>query len=566
MNRGTTADLAVVIVAHNDATWLERCLSSIYESAGTARVEVIVVDNASTDGTREVVESSFPEARVLSSPNLGFAYGNNRGIEATMAPYVLLLNPDTEIVAGTLGELIGILDARPWVGLVGVRQVTADGTLWPTMRRFPSPTRAFCEALFSVHWPVHPAWSGERVPVGEGYEHEGECDWPMGSFMLARREAVVQAGMLDERFFLYSEEPDLCLRIRRAGWQVWHLPQLTIVHHAGKGGLQPRLVAQEAHARKQYAEKNFHPVRCRLYVAALILRHLLSAGLARVDRINAPARREGAVLALATLTGRSPPPFGAQTADSATDPEALARFYDEAYSSSPEQGALYARWRTLGAIGKADHVIELCAAAGLSPASTLDVGCGDGALLSELRRRGFGGRLEGLEVTAAAVEIARGREEIDEVELYDGVHLPAREQPYDLGILSHVLEHVGDPAALLAEVARRCRAVVVEVPLEANASARRAGKSEHAAEIGHLQRLDRAAVAQIVARAGLERAGELEDPLPLEVHRFFAETAGARARARAKWALRTVLHRFAPALARRAFTVHYACLCRPPDA
>ena len=248
------------------------------------------------------------------------------------------------------------------------------------------------------------------------------------------------------------------------------------------------------------------------------------------------------------------------------DPAALARFYDAAYSSEPSEGATYARWRALGAVGKADHVIALCAAAGIVPASTLEVGCGDGALLSELHGRGFGGRLSGVEITELAVEIARGRAEIDQVELYDGVHLPAVDGAYDLGILSHVLEHVPDPAALLTEVSRVCRAVVVEVPLEANVSARRGAKREHAAEIGHLQRLDRAAVAAIVSRAGLERAGELDDPLPLSVHRFFAATRPARAAATAKWALRTGLYRLAPPLARRLFTVHYACLCRPRGA
>jgi hypothetical protein len=126
-----------------------------------------------------------------------------------------------------------------------------------------------------------------------------------------------------------------------------------------------------------------------------------------------------------------------------------------------------------------------------------------------------------------------------------------------------VLEHVVDPAALLSEVARACRAVVVEVPLEANASARRAVKRTHAAEVGHLQRLERDAVRAIVARAGLSLVGELEDPLPLSVHRFFASTPRARALATGKWALRAGAHRLAPALARRAFTVHYACLCLP---
>jgi SAM-dependent methyltransferase len=245
------------------------------------------------------------------------------------------------------------------------------------------------------------------------------------------------------------------------------------------------------------------------------------------------------------------------------DSAELVRFYDEAYSKDPAEADLYARWRALGARGKADHVLALCERARQRPASTLEVGCGDGALLCELHRRGFGGRLSGVEITEAAVSIARQRPEIESVELYDGRRLPRADCSVDLGILSHVLEHVPDPPALLAEVARVCRAVLVEVPLEANMSARRAGKREHAAEVGHLQHLDRHAVRGIVARAGLEIACELDDPLPLAVHRFFASGRGAHAAASVKWALRAGLHGLAPGLARRAFTLHYACLCVP---
>jgi SAM-dependent methyltransferase len=247
-----------------------------------------------------------------------------------------------------------------------------------------------------------------------------------------------------------------------------------------------------------------------------------------------------------------------------SDAGQLVRFYDEAYTQEdPARAALYARWRALGAVGKANHVLALCARAGLRPASTLEIGCGDGALLGELHARGFGGRLAGVEITEAAVDIARGRAEIDAVECYDGAHLPAGDGAYELGVISHVLEHVPDPPALLAEAARACGAVVMEVPLEANLSARRASKREHAHEVGHLQRLDRTAARQVVARAGLRVAGELEDPLPRSVHLFFATTSYARARASAKWALRAGLHRLAPGLARRLFTVHYACLCLP---
>lgn len=243
------------------------------------------------------------------------------------------------------------------------------------------------------------------------------------------------------------------------------------------------------------------------------------------------------------------------------DSQQLVRFYEEAYSQTPADATQYARWRALGAIGKADHAIALCARAGVHPASTLEVGCGDGALLCELHERGFGGRLAGVEISQAAVAIARDRRQIDSVSLYDGLHLPFSGGAYDLGILSHVLEHVPDPTALLAEVARVCRAVFVEVPLEANASARRNRKREHAAEVGHLHRMDRTAAREIVARAGLSIACELDDPLPPGVHRFFAVTRTARVAASAKWALRAGLHRLAPSVARRLFTVHYACLC-----
>src|SRR5262249_62355237 len=116
------------------------------------------------------------------------------------------------------------------------------------------------------------------------------------------------------------------------------------------------------------------------------------------------------------------------------------------------------------------------------------------------------------------------RREIQAVALYDGRRLPLPADTYDLGLLSHVLEHVPDPAALLAEVARVCRAVLVEVPLEANLSARRMGKREQSGEIGHLPRLDRPAARRLVAEAGLSIACELDDPLPLAVHRFFATT------------------------------------------
>jgi len=302
-------DLAVIVVSANDARWLEGCLSSVFAHAGPLELEVFVVDNACTDGTAELVRARFPHVHVLASPNLGFAHGNNRALERTRARYALLLNPDTEILSGTLAGLLAALDSQPRVGVAGVRQVDPDGALLPTIRRFPHAARALGEALGSERWPLRPAWSGERVLDPAAYERERDCDWVVGSFLLARREALLAAGLLDERFFLYCEEPDLCLRVARAGWRVRHLPQLTVRHHAGKGGVQARIVAQEAFARRQYARKHFAPVHRQLYLGALGVRHALRAALPWGTRGAAPRRRAAARRALRSLGPRPRPPF-----------------------------------------------------------------------------------------------------------------------------------------------------------------------------------------------------------------------------------------------------------------
>ena len=311
-------DLSVIVVSTNEAHWLDDCLRTVFDHAGTAKLDVIVVDNASTDGTREFVESRFPRARVVESVNRGFAHGNNRGLITSDARYVLFLNPDTQILDGTFGALIEMLDGRPEIGLVGVRQLRADGELHPTIRRFPTASRAFGEALLSERWPVHPSWSGERVLDPAAYEKECECDWTSGSFMLTRREALQSAGYLDERFFIYSEETDLCFRIKRHGWKVVHLPLMSIIHHANKAGIRPRMMAQEAFARRQYAGKHFSRSYSALYLAGVATRYVARDAAAALDREDAAVRRSASRLALRTLLGLAKPPFGAPATTAVT--------------------------------------------------------------------------------------------------------------------------------------------------------------------------------------------------------------------------------------------------------
>ena len=300
-------DLAVIIISTNEVDWLEPCLSSVFENAGPITLDVVVVDNSSTDGTREFVESAFPRARVVDSENHGFSHANNRGALTCNARYVLFLNPDTVVMEGTFADFIAAMDARPTVGLAGVRQFTGDGALYPTVRYFPTISRAFGEALASERWPGHPQWAGERELNLARYDQELECDWTTGAFMLVRREALVGAGYLDERFFLQSEEPDLCRRIKRAGWGVRHMPTMTITHHASKAGVVPKMVAQSAYARRQFARKHFSAPYALAYLTAYGLNHLVRAVVTPPS--GDPMQRRASRLALRTLVGRLPPPF-----------------------------------------------------------------------------------------------------------------------------------------------------------------------------------------------------------------------------------------------------------------
>ncbi len=243
----------------------------------------------------------------------------------------------------------------------------------------------------------------------------------------------------------------------------------------------------------------------------------------------------------------------------------LAGFYAEGYTEpDPARAEKLGRWRALGARGKADHAVALCARAGFAPRDVVEIGCGDGALLAELSARALGRALDGFELSAPAAELARARDipRARRVEPFDGARVPAPDGAYDLAILSHVLEHVPEPAALLAEAARVAEWVLVEVPLEANRSARRPAKRAEAERIGHIQAFDRTGVHVLLAGAGLALRAELSDPLPYAHHAFFAQDRAARARAALKAGVRRAAWRVAPRAVERAFTVHYAALGR----
>lgn len=302
-------DLAVIIVSTNEGKWLRPCLGTVFGQLGDLRADVVVVDNESDDGTRELVTRDFPEARVVSSLNHGFSHANNRALMTCNARYVLFLNPDTEVLEGTFSDLVEAMDERPTVGLIGVRQITAEGRLDQTIRHFPNALRALGAALAADRLPRRPRCLGERELDLAAYDREVACDWTSGSFMLARREAIESAGYFDERYFMYSDETDLCRRIKTAGWEVRHLPFMTILHHAGKAGVKPGIESLGAWTRVAYSRKHFSPAHRAAYSGAVFLGHALRsvyAGRGEGRRVRKQASRA----AVATLLGRAPVPYG----------------------------------------------------------------------------------------------------------------------------------------------------------------------------------------------------------------------------------------------------------------
>jgi N-acetylglucosaminyl-diphospho-decaprenol L-rhamnosyltransferase len=302
-------DVCAIVVSHNGKRWLDAALDTLLERAGEIDLDVVVVDNGE-DGAAEYVEQRFERVRTLRCPNRGFGHANNRALETADARYVLFLNPDTELLEGTLADLVAALDRRPEVALAGVRQLRDDDSLAPSIRRFPSATNMLAEALGVERVPGARRALGERELDPREYERERPCDWTSGSFMFARWAALEETGWFDERFFLFSEETDLCWRLKRNGWQVVHLPQVTIRHHESDRQQNANLEAQAAYARMQFARKHF-PDAAADYRWALGLRYALRVG-AYTLRGRAPdGRREAARAALRTVV-KDRAPFGAQ--------------------------------------------------------------------------------------------------------------------------------------------------------------------------------------------------------------------------------------------------------------
>ena len=309
-------DLTVVVVTHNRPELALLTLSSAKAAADGLDVQWLVVDSGSTDGTPDAIADAHPDVTLLRDGNIGFAAGNNRALKLARGRYVLLLNPDAEVAKGSLADLVRLLDGRPQVGLASVLQLDPDGTLQHSIRHDPSVSRALGEAVAAARWTPFRSWREEEVRA-ELYMREHAVDWVVGAFMIARAEALAQVGLLDERFFLYSEEIDWSYRFRQAGWEVRHVPGFAIVHRTGSIASRPDLSAQLSYAKLLFARKHYGRLRVAGIRVALALRHLLRAIAAALLRRRSDWRARGAAdwHALRVIAGAAEPPFRVSSAD-----------------------------------------------------------------------------------------------------------------------------------------------------------------------------------------------------------------------------------------------------------
>ena len=232
-------ELSVIIVTHNVLPLLRACLNSLYASDFAPGFEVFVVDNGA-DYSLDMVAAEFPDAeRILGSPHIGFAAGNNLALPRARGRYVLLLNPDTELPPTALAQLYDVMERHPQWGVVGPKLIRADGSLDLACRRsFPTPWNALMKACgLARTFPQSRVTAGYNLTYLDPDESY-PLDAVVGAFMFIRREALGQTGPLDDTFFMYGEDLDLCYRIKQAGWHVWYWPAVVVRHLKGESSRQ----------------------------------------------------------------------------------------------------------------------------------------------------------------------------------------------------------------------------------------------------------------------------------------------------------------------------------------
>ncbi len=271
----------VVVVSYRSRAQLRGCVQPL---VGSGKIQVIVADNASDDGSLETV-ADLPVTRLALGENRGFAAGCNAGWRAGSSPYVLFLNPDARIDPETVGMLVDVLERDPMAAIAAPRVLEPDGELDFSQRRFPRLRSTYAHALFLHRLFPRAAWASELVRDPAAYERPGSPEWVSGACLLVRRAVLEVLDGWDEGFFMYCEDKDLCRRVRNAGYDVRFEPTATVRHEGAGSAPRPSLAHVLAESRVRYARKHHGRVVAELERAGIALTALTHIFVARGGRV-----------------------------------------------------------------------------------------------------------------------------------------------------------------------------------------------------------------------------------------------------------------------------------------
>ena len=292
----TTKDVSVIIVNWNTKELLVACINSIKNETHNATLEIIVVDNASTDGSQEALKQRFPDVTLIQNKeNFGFAKANNIGIQASRGKYICLVNSDVQVKSVCIDRMINYMEHHPEIGMLGPKIFLPGGDVQLSCQRFPSLWRQFCSAI-CLHWifPQSKIFTGTENR-SFSYDKISKVDVLIGAFWLLRRKALDQVGLLDETFFFYGEDKDWCKRFWAKKWEVIFFPDAEIIHFTGGSSTDTpaKYYIQLHRANLQYWEKHYSNsvLKCAKTIMMLhqIVRIVLRSGLYAIkssDRTN----------------------------------------------------------------------------------------------------------------------------------------------------------------------------------------------------------------------------------------------------------------------------------------
>ncbi|MDE2126865.1 MAG: glycosyltransferase family 2 protein [Armatimonadetes bacterium] len=286
--------LSIAIVNWNTRELLMQALGSIISAPPQGGCDIIVVDNASSDGSADAVAAGFPEVRlVANATNVGYAAGNNQALALARSPYTLLLNPDVIVPPGALDVALARMERHPKCGALGVRLVHPNGEVQRSVRGFPRPVALLCEMTGLAAVFSNSRWIAAYRMPWFNYSHEAEVDQPMGTFLLLRTEVAAEVGPMDEAFPIFFNEVDWLYRCKQRGWSVWFTPDVEIVHYGGASTSQVGAkMAWESHYglmhyyRKHYGGALHAPVRWLIGAASWLRAAVLANRRARISRTS----------------------------------------------------------------------------------------------------------------------------------------------------------------------------------------------------------------------------------------------------------------------------------------